>query len=441
MPDETVDVRFAADLDTWVISGGPPGPAGVASWEAAGVYWAVDRVVPERLVRCEVDAALTDRGRQLVELLFGDVLSDGTHPLAGSPVVRRSAGWLAVALDELGPDDDPSLLLADAFVLARRVGIDDLLPGFDLDTVETVLDALDPAFLDALQAEDRVTFDLLRASSAIVRADDRPVDQRFVRPALDAPILTFAGGTDDVSVWCQGIPVGAVVDVRTRLLRGRRRILVQVRVGDRPIDELYVQTLRGREVVGTTRCEPTDHPGQLQGELDWLRAGADAVRLVVAPDLPPPPTLGWAAEAVHWGREAARLARRGDPTASLLWARTALSWTAADEPALAAEAGRRRDVAEIAASPFVRDRPATRAVLENLVSAGRRTAELADTAQLAGFVDLAARARLASAEARLGEGRATVALVEAALAQRDFGRRGDVAGAGRAAEVAEAAQR
>jgi len=429
MADETVEVGFDADLATWTIDGGPAGPAGVASWEAAGVYWAVDRVSPERLVRCEVDASVGARGRALVELLVGDVLAEGAHRLGGSPVVRQSAGWLAVALDELEEDDGPSLLQADAFLLARRVGIDDLLPHLDLDAVEAAVDALDPTFLDHLQADFPADFNLLRSYQALLRADGRGVPSLDLSSTKSAAMLTFAGGDHEVHVWCGGVGLGAVVDATARLVRGRRRIVVDITVGDRPADDLYVQTLRDLDVVGTARGEPTDRPGCFRAELDWSRAGAQAVR-VVRDLAEPPPSLHWATEAAHWGREAARQARRDATVAGHLWRRAADCWQEAGETTLAEQAETR--IGEAAQSPFLRDR-ATSWRLEP-------RPELADTAQLLGLVHLTAQARLASAEALLAEGRTTAALVEAMRARRDFRRLARPTDADRAAEVAEAAQ-
>src|SRR5688572_6376755 len=81
MPDDTVNVRYDDDLDIWVVDGLPPGPAGVAAWDAAGVYWAADWIEPDRLVRCEIEAAAVrpgaataDRTLALVEALFGPAL-------------------------------------------------------------------------------------------------------------------------------------------------------------------------------------------------------------------------------------------------------------------------------------------------------------------------------------------------------------------------------
>jgi hypothetical protein len=490
MPDE-LTIQFDDDLDAWVIEGDPPGPAGVASWEAAGVYWAVDWVEPERLVRCEVAAEtiagggpVAERALDLVELLLGEpvrqVLAAGRPdgdgsvavPRGGGEAARRCAGWLAVTLDELEADTGgPALVLADAFLLARRVGIDDLL-AFDIAAVHEVVDSLDVDFLDALALEDPATFDLLRAYGAVLAAagidlgsplapataDAVATDPADIAARFEAIVgtgaLTFL--RTPMVVWCQGLPVGAVLGASATLSSGQRRATVRARVGDLPPGQMHIQALREEggapAVVATARLQGGngDDPGELVAEVDWLVTGATHLRLVTDPD-EAPARLRPSREAMHWGREAARLARRfridpddpahpivTDEAVGALWERSAYFWGQAGQ---AAQARQARDHAEatVTPSPYLRDRPSVRAVLERLVDGDPGRPSLADTAQVLGFTDLAAQARVATATALLEQGRPVGALAAAGRASRDYARLGDPEGTARAdALVAEA---
>lgn len=520
------EARFDADLDLWVVEGGAAGPGGLTTWEAAGVRWMADRVEPGRMVRCDIDAAALDgpdrpRTLGLVELLLGRGVRDliesgrpagweeraGTAEAGGErlPVDAelgslgaRQAGWLAIALDELADPDSPSLVAADALLLARRLGIDDLFPEIDLDEVAELLDGLDPGFLDRLRAEDESLFNrLLRAYAAILHTAGIPVGPR-IAPSEPTPLADeavdslahdlleragvgqstvgdlqpdFMGPAAPTHVWCQGLPPGAVTGASVALAYGGRVANVEASVGDHPPEQLHVQALRAREeiyeLVDHARLQPGAEAGILVAELRWLGSGADTLRLVTRPDGAPPTRLLASDEALHWAAEATRLARRPDQAlpavpgsvdlterraaaVGSMWSLSARFWRAvgADELAQAAEA---RISEGVPPSPFLRDQPTVATIAASATTAQPTTGPadpdatptaylcptpaLADTSSLLGMPAVAAATRLAAARQLLANGPPEMAAAAATLAQREYRLIGDQTGIDQAASV------
>jgi hypothetical protein len=105
-----------------------------------------------------------------------------------------------------------------------------------------------------------------------------------------------------------------------------------------------------------------------------------------------------------------------------------------------AEQAEARIGAAVEPSPYLRDRSSVERVLDRLAHALPGGTALADTAQLLGFTQLSATARLSAAGTLLAEGRATAALAAAARAEHDFARVGDPERARHAAAVARQAE-
>jgi hypothetical protein len=118
------------------------------------------------------------------------------------------------------------------------VGLDDLL-AFDIAAVDEVVDCLDLDFLDALAVEDPAAFDLLRAYGAVLASAGLDLGPPLA-PATDVAVATdptdiaarfeaivgegaLAFLRTPMAVWCQGLPVGAVLSAAATLSTGQRR--------------------------------------------------------------------------------------------------------------------------------------------------------------------------------------------------------------------------
>lgn len=484
---EEKDPTYDRVIEAWVVTGEAPGPAGVARWQARGILWVVDCIDPTRLVRCEVDpfADGVEREAQLevvlgllgpraAALVGGSSRQDLPPPVApGALPARRSAGWLAVAHDELRGRPDAglgepgdTLIAADMVLLSRRVGIEaELAPKLSMDDVADALDDLDDWLVPLLAEEEPAAARLLEPTRAMVRAEELPVvGVDPLSPAdLAGELLPGRSGRTvyaemaasdlDEAVLCQGLPAGAVVGVSAALDRTGAHVEVVVRLGDRPAEALHLHAVRLEDNRARAREPapflPAGPLGTLRASVPWVASGANALVVSESPAGP----AGWidySSEAVHWGREAVRAARRSEgDLAVALWKTCADWWRFTGLVTLAREA-ERQATKPLPPSPFLRERQAARSGLRRALGqmgtagsgpgwpdAGHRAPHVAD---LLGYVDLAAEARMEVAVAAFRAGHYLAAMVNAARCRRDFARCGNGGAARQAAELHQEAE-